>query len=98
MYFIVVVVFMTEIFQKKLLWSIDRIFKRRQDERRERRQVLAKRFAVKCTKSENFKKMFPLSNKQYDRLRKQEKYEVKFSRTLRLCNSSIPAMQRLLNQ
>ena len=65
---------------------------------RERRQILAKRFAVKCTKSENFKKMFPLSNKQYDGLRKQEKYEVKFSRTLRLCKSSIPAMQRLLNQ
>ena len=65
---------------------------------RERRQILAKRFAVKCTKSENFKKMFPLSNKQYNGQRKQEKYEVKFSRTLRLCKSSIPAMQRLLNQ
>ena len=64
----------------------------------ERRKVLAKRFAEKCTKSERFSDLFPLNNKHHLNLRKTEKYLVKFSRTLRLCKSSIPAMQRLLNQ
>ena len=64
----------------------------------ERRKTLAKRFAVKCTKSEKFKNIFPVNNKQHMDLRKSEKYSVNFSRTLRLCKSSIPAMQRLLNQ
>ena len=64
----------------------------------ERRKILAKRFAVKCTKSEKFRSLFPLNNKQHMNLRRSEKYSVKFSRTLRLCKSSIPAMQRLLNQ
>ena len=64
----------------------------------ERRKVLAKRFAEKCTKSERFRDLFPLNNKHHLKLRKTEKYLVKFSRTLRLCKSSIPLMQRLLNQ
>ena len=49
---------------------------------RERRQMLAKRFAVNCTKSENFKQMFPLNEKQQMGLRKHEKYVVSFARTL----------------
>ena len=64
----------------------------------ERRKMLAKRFAVKCTKSEKFQNLFPVNDKQFMDLRKSEKYTVNFSRTLRLCKSSIPAMQRLLNQ
>ena len=64
----------------------------------ERRKTLAKNFAKKCTKSEQFRNMFPLNNKQHVNLRNPEKYMVNFSRTLRLCKSSIPAMQRLLNQ
>ena len=64
----------------------------------ERRKSLAKRFAMKCIKSEQFNNMFPLNNKQDINLRNPEKYSVNFSRTLRLCKSSIPAMQRLLNQ
>ena len=64
----------------------------------DRRQILAKRFATKCTKNEQFKNLFPLNNKQHVNLRNPEKYSVKFSRTLRLCKSSIPTMQRLLNQ
>ena len=64
----------------------------------ERRKALAKRFTEKCIKSERFSDLFPLNNKHHLNLRKTEKYLVKFSRTLRLCKSSIPAMQRLLNQ
>ena len=64
----------------------------------ERRQTLAKKFAIRCTRNENFKNLFPLNQRKNVNLRKQEKYEVKFSRTLRLCKSSIPTMQRLLNE
>ena len=64
----------------------------------ERRQTLAKRFAIRCTRNENYKNLFPPNERKNVNLRKQEKYEVKFSRTLRLCKSSIPAMQRLLNE
>ena len=64
----------------------------------ERRKALAKTFALKCIKSEQFNNLFPLNNKQHINLRNPEKYSVNFSRTLRLCKSSIPAMQRLLNQ
>ena len=48
----------------------------------ERRKTLAKKFAVKCTKSEKFKNLFPVNNKQHMNLRKSEKYSVNFSHTL----------------
>ena len=56
--------------------------------------MLAKRFADKCAKSENFKDMFPLNESDVD-LRSGEKYKVNFASTGRLQNSSIPAMQKL---
>ena len=59
--------------------------------------MLAKRFADKCAKSENFKDMFPLNESDVD-LRSGEKYKVNFASTGRLQNSSIPAMQKLLNK
>ena len=64
---------------------------------REWRQLLAKRFAVKCTKSDIFKQMFPLNEKQRMGLRKHEKYAVCFCRAHKLCKSSIPVTQRILN-
>ena len=59
----------------------------------DRRQMLARRFALKCTKNERFKELFPLNN-----CRNNDKYAVKFARTDRLRDSAIPAMQRLLNK
>ena len=62
----------------------------------DRRKTLAYRFAKKCTENERFANLFPL-NKNIG-LRNTEKYKVNFSRKLRTCKSSIPSMQRLLNQ
>ena len=59
----------------------------------DRRQMLAYRFAVKCVKSDRFKDLFPLNDK-----RNSEKYAVKCAHTGRLMDSSLPAMQRLLNR
>ena len=56
-------------------------------------QMLARGFAVKCTKNERFKDLFPLNNPQNN-----DKYTVKFAHTNRLRDSAIPAMQRLLNK
>ena len=64
----------------------------------DRRKTLALRFAQKCTTHERFENLFPLNDKENLNLRNPEKHKVKFARTLRLCKSSIPAMQRLLNQ
>ena len=63
----------------------------------DRRQLLAKRFAEKCAKSEKFADLFPLNPSSAD-LRNNEKYKVKFARTSRLKDSAIPAMQKLLNR
>ena len=63
----------------------------------DRRQMLAERFAKKCLKSEKFRDLFP-ENKRNIELRNEEKYVVRFCKGSRLQNSSIPAMQRLLNR
>ena len=63
----------------------------------DQRQMLAKRFALKCVKNERFKDLFPTNQSNMD-LRSSEKYLVKFCNGSRLQNSSIPAMQRLLNR
>ena len=62
----------------------------------ERRQMLAFRFATKCTKSEKFSNLFPKNKPSISR--NPEKYNVNFAKTGRLKKSSIPAMQRLLNE
>ena len=64
----------------------------------ERRKKLATRFAKKCTTHDKFAELFPLNDKNALNLRNAEQYQVKFAKTLRLCKSSIPTMQRLLNQ
>ena len=63
----------------------------------DRRQLLAKRFALKCTENDKFSDLFPLNPAGPD-LRNNEKYHVKFARTSRLKDSAIPAMQKLLNR
>ena len=58
---------------------------------RDRRQMLAERFAIKCLKSDKFKDLFPENNKKIE-LRNEEKYLVKFCKGSRLQNSSLPAI------
>ena len=62
----------------------------------DRRQILAKRFAQKCSKSEFFSNLFP--KKANRNLRNPDEYKVKSASTGRLNNSSLPALQRLLNK
>ena len=67
---------------------------------KERREKLCKTFAIKCVKSENPRVNNIFSKRKTKHgmdLRKNEKYEVKFARTNRLKNSSVPYMQRILN-
>ena len=63
----------------------------------DRRQVLAKRFALKCVKSEKFTNLFP-ENQNNNDLRSGDKYKVNFARGGRLQTSAIPAMQKILNR
>ena len=62
-----------------------------------RRSRLAKKFAIKCTKNEKTKDMFPLKSNVID-TRNSEKYEVTRAKTNRLAVSSIPTMQKMLNK
>ena len=67
---------------------------------KERREKLCKTFAIKCMKSENPRINNIFSKKKIKHgmdLRKYEKFEIKFAKTNRLKNSSIPFMQRILN-
>ena len=67
---------------------------------KERREKLCKTFAIKCVKSENPRVNNIFSKRKTKHgmdLRKDEKYEVKFAKTNRLKNSSVPYMQRILN-
>ena len=62
-----------------------------------RRSQLCKRFAIKCTKNEKTKDMFPLKQHNIN-TRYPEKYEVTKAKTNRLAISTIPYMQRQLNK
>ena len=62
-----------------------------------RRSMLSKRFAVKCTKNDRTKDMFPLAITTVN-TRHPEKYQVTTAKTKRLFVSAIPTMQRQLNQ
>ena len=61
------------------------------------RVELMKRFAVKCTKNSFTRDMFPL-NPSTVNTRNREKYFVQPARTDRLTNSTVPQLQRALNQ
>ena len=62
-----------------------------------RRTMLRKRFAVKCIQNDRTKDMFPLAVTRAN-TRHVEKYQVTKAKTNRLLVSSIPSMQRELNQ
>ena len=61
-----------------------------------RREILNEKFAIKCKSNLKTSRMFPIRtiNKT---LRQNEKYIVTHARTERLKNTSIPHMQRQLN-
>ena len=64
----------------------------------ERRDKLCLKFAKACLKNENVKNMFPLNDIPYHvDTREREAYKVTMARTERLNKSSVPYMQRLLN-
>ena len=62
-----------------------------------RRNQLSLKFAIKCTKNDKTKDIFPLNAKPAD-TRYHEKYSVTRAKTDRLANSAVPFMQRLLNK
>ena len=65
----------------------------------DRRERLCLRFARKCLKMENFKKLFPVRKLNHEMIkRKTEKYLIKHINTERYMKSAIPAMQRALNK
>jgi hypothetical protein len=65
----------------------------------ERRDILCRNFAIKCTKNPRTKKMFPVNKKTHNmESRKPEKFQVLHANTSRFQNSSIIYMQKLLNE
>ena len=64
----------------------------------ERRKNLCLRFAQNCLNHEKTKGMLPLKTPGSYALRNFEKYQVNFASTDRLLKSSIPMMQRMLNE
>ena len=63
-----------------------------------RRHSLCLRFAKQCLKNEKMAEMFPQNPGYNAKVRYSEKYEVKFANNNRLRDSSIPYLQRLLNE
>ena len=65
----------------------------------ERREALGLRFAKNCLKNANFSTLFPLnSQKHVMKVRNPERYRINKANTERYKCSSIPYMQRLLNE
>ena len=64
----------------------------------ERSETIALRFAKNCLKNENYSKLFPLNNQKHEmNVRNPLKYVIKKANTERLRVSTIPYMQRVLN-
>jgi hypothetical protein len=64
-----------------------------------RREKLCLNFAKKCVQNEKTQHMFPLNPSTHSMpTRHHEKFKVQHSRTERLAKSSIPYLQRLLNE
>ena len=64
-----------------------------------RREQLCLNFAKKCRKTEKTRTMFPLNKNTKQNNRKcKEKFVVQHAQTARLMKSSIPQLQRALNQ
>ena len=65
----------------------------------QRREKLCLNFAIKCTKNQRTKDMFPLKTKVHNmKSRNTEKYQVQYAHTERFQKSPIIHMHHLLNQ
>ena len=62
----------------------------------ERRYDMSLKFAKNCLKNDKVKNFFPINNNQKI-TRNPEKFKVNFARTKRYGNSTIPTLQRLMN-
>ena len=64
-----------------------------------RREFLCKNFAEKCLKNDKVKDIFkPRIKNHIMKTREEEIFDVKFAHTERLKKSTIPYIQRMLNQ
>ena len=64
----------------------------------ERRDALSMRFARNCLNNENFSKLFPLINQRHGmKVRNPLKYRITEANTERYRTSSIPYVQKMLN-
>ena len=65
----------------------------------ERRKKIALNFAKNCTENKKTKKLFPLRKKLHKiKTRKEEIYKVKTSKLKRLQKSTVPFLQKILNE
>ena len=64
----------------------------------DRRERLSLNFAKKCLKHEKFSDLFPRNLSNSTKIRNREEYYVNHSKTERFKNSSIPFLQRKLNE
>ena len=63
----------------------------------ERRHDLSLKFAKSCLKNEKVTNFFPLNLKNHKNTRNHESFKVNFAHRKRYKNSTIPTMQRMLN-
>ena len=63
---------------------------------RSRRKYLCLKFAQKCVKTGKLSDLFPINRKNIN-TRPHEKFHVTKAKTARLAKSSVPYLQRLLN-
>ena len=66
-----------------------------------RRSKLCLNFALKSTRHDKNKEMFPLNHSSHSmstNMRHREKYQVQYARTDRLAKSAVPYLQRFLNE
>ena len=63
-----------------------------------RRKILLKKFAIGCITNEKTKKLFPLKKKTHNmKTRKVQKFKTTKAKTERMKKSTVPAIQKLLN-
>ena len=68
------------------------------DSLNDRRKKFSLRFAKNCIRNEKVRNMFPINLNKTKITRKPNKYKVNFAKTERYKKSSIPSLQRMLNQ
>ena len=67
------------------------------DELDERRNKFCLKFAKNCIRNQKLNNFFPLNTNTEKVLRKTNKYKINFAKTDRYKNSTIPSLQRIIN-